>query len=65
MYTGTYERLGVTVFASSREVIRAASRKLKPKARFGRKHRETRHTFYRDILACHRAARELVIAFGL
>jgi hypothetical protein len=65
MYTGTYERLGVTVFASNREVIRAASRKLKPKARFGRKLREARHAFYRDILACHRAARELVIRVRL
>jgi hypothetical protein len=65
MYTGTYERLGVTVFANSREVIRAASRKLKPKARFGRKHREARHAFYRKMLACHHAALELVITFRL
>jgi hypothetical protein len=65
MFTSTYERLGVTVFASSREVIRAASRKLKPEARFGRKHREARHAFYREMIACHRATLEIVIVFRL
>jgi hypothetical protein len=65
MYTATYERLGVTVFATDREVIKAASRKLKPEARFDRKQRAARHLFYREILACHRAARELVIRFRL
>jgi hypothetical protein len=65
MYHGTYERLGVTVYASNRDVIKAASRKLKPEARFGRKQRKARHAFYREILACHRAALELVITFRL
>ena len=65
MYTGTYERLGVTVFASNREVIRAASRKLKPGARSDRKQRTARHAFYRTMLACHGAALELVIRFRL
>jgi hypothetical protein len=65
MYTGTYERLGVTVFASNRDVIKAPSRNLKPEARFARKHRKARHAFYREILACHRAALELVIVFRL
>lgn len=62
---GTYQRLGVTVFASHREVIKAASRKLKPEARFNRKHRTARHAFYRDMLAGHRAALDLVIRFRL
>jgi hypothetical protein len=65
MYTGTYERLGVTVFASNREVIKAASHKLRPEARFGRKRRNARHAFYREMLACHRSALELVIRFRL
>jgi hypothetical protein len=65
MSTGTYERLGVTVFASNREVIKAASRKLKLEARFARKQRKTRHAFYREMLACHRAALDLVIQFRL
>jgi hypothetical protein len=65
MYTGTYERLGVTVFASNREVIKASSRKLKPEARFTRKHRKARHAFYREVLASHRAALDLVIRFRL
>jgi hypothetical protein len=65
MYTGTYERLGVSVFASNREVVKAASRKLRPEARSSRKHRKARHAFYGELLACHRAALELVIRFRL
>ena len=65
MHIGAYERLGLTVFASNRELIKAASRKLKPEARFHRKHRKARHAFYREMLARHRAALELVIRFRL
>jgi hypothetical protein len=65
MYIGTYERLGVNVYASNRDVIRAASRKLRPEIRFVRKHRRTRHAFYREMIACHRAALELVVRFRL
>jgi hypothetical protein len=65
MSHATYERLGVTVYASDRAVIRAASRKLRRGVRFGRKHRHARHAFYRDMLARHRAALQLVIAFRL
>ena len=61
MYFGTYERLGMTVWASNREVIKTASRKLKPEARFARRHRAARHVFYREMLAYHRAPRELCI----
>jgi hypothetical protein len=53
------------VFASNRGVIKAASRKLKPEARFDRKHRKARHAFYREMLARHRAALKLVIRFRL
>jgi hypothetical protein len=65
MYMGTYERLHVTVWASDREVIKAAARKLKPEVRFARRQRKARHALYREMLACHRAARRLVIRFRL
>ena len=65
MYTATYQRLGVTVFATNREVIKAAARKLKREARFARKHRAARHAFYREMLTCHRAALDLMIRFRL
>jgi hypothetical protein len=65
MYTGTYERLNVTVFASNRTVIKAASRKINHKHRFGRAKREARRAFYREILAAHEAARALVQHFRL
>ena len=51
----TYQRLGVPVSASSREVIKAASRKL-AKAAFTREHRTFRHDFYRAMLKHHDAA---------
>jgi hypothetical protein len=65
VHIGTYKRLGVTVFASDREVIRAASRKLKRAARLDRKHGEAPHAFQRQMLTCHHAALELVIRFHL
>jgi hypothetical protein len=65
MSHGIYERLAVSVFASDREVIKAASRKLRPEARFSRNHRKARHSFYRDMLARHRAALQLVVRFRL
>jgi hypothetical protein len=42
-------------------LINAAARKLKAEARFGRKLREARRAFYREMLACHRAALDLLI----
>jgi len=62
---GTYCRLGVHVYATAREVIIAARRKLKRSARTGRKHRDARHAFYRAMLKEHRDARALVQAFRL
>lgn len=50
---GTYQRLGVHVWATSREVIKAASRKLRPECRYARAHRVSRHAFYRTMLAYH------------
>lgn len=62
---GAYTRLGVHVGASNRDVIRAASRKLKKRFRFARKHRAARHKFYRQMLRHHRDHRKLVRAFNL
>jgi hypothetical protein len=61
----TYQRLGVHIYASDREVIRAASRKLKRSVRFARKHRKARHAFYRQMLRYHLKARKLARAFAL
>jgi len=61
---GTYCRLNVHVFASNRDVITAASRKmLKASVRRGREHRAARHAFYRQMLHCHRKDRDLVVGF--
>lgn len=57
---GTYQRLNVSVYASNREVIRAASRKLKPSARHSREYREGRHLFYRNMIEYHAKALALV-----
>jgi hypothetical protein len=56
----TYQRLHVLVSASNREVIKAASKKLKPAARTSREYREGRHLFYRNMLEYHAQARNLV-----
>jgi hypothetical protein len=57
---GTYCRLHVHVWASDREVIRAAQRKLKRSVRYARKHREARHAFYRTMLDYHHQGQKLV-----
>lgn len=62
---GTYNRLGLHVSATSREVIKAASRKLTPAARTSREQREARHEFYRTMLRYHEDARDLVARFRL
>ncbi len=56
---GTYQRLGVHVWASDMQVIRAAQRKLKRSAWYDRKSRVERHRFYRLMLRYHRAEQEL------
>lgn len=56
---GTYQRLNVSIYASDREVIRAASRKIAKSNRFGKLHRAERKAFYRRILGYHASAREL------
>lgn len=56
---GTYCRLNLPVWASNREVIHAASKKLKKRSRHDRKRRDVRHKFYRNMLQYHANAREL------
>lgn len=65
MYTGTYNRLRLPVWASNRAVIRAGLGKLKPVSRRGRAHRETRHAYLRELLVVHHAARSLARTFRL
>lgn len=52
----TYGRLGVHVWASDRQVIKAASTKLKHK--FNREERLARHGFYKRMLEEHKAHQE-------
>lgn len=56
---GTYERLNVHVLASPREVIKAASMKLREECRRGPEHRRGRHQFYRNMLDYHEKAAKL------
>lgn len=61
----TYCRLNVNVWASNREVIKAASLKLKKDVRYSRAHRATRHAFYRDMLSHHAGQQRLCAHFHL
>lgn len=63
---GTYQRLRVSVYASNREVIKAASRKLTKQA-MRSEYRKPRHEFYRQMLGHHVKARDLAsfVARGL
>lgn len=58
-YFNTYLRLNLHVSATSREVLRAAQRKLKPEFRYDRLLRGQRHAFYREMLQHHRDAQNL------
>ena len=62
---GTYLRLGVTVWASDRTVIRAARRKLTRSARRDPAKRDARKRFYHEMLAHHTNAQRLVAEFRL
>ena len=62
---GTYGRLGVHVFASWRDAVRAANGRIARKHRRGPAMREERQRFYREMLACHARHQELVVAFRL
>lgn len=62
---GTYLRLDITVHAGWREVVRAASRKLNQEALRDPKRRAARKAFYRQMLAYHRQAQEIVATWRL
>jgi hypothetical protein len=62
---GTYCRLGVPVWSTDREVIRAARQLLSARTRCGRELRAERHAFYRQILEFHRCEQELVREYRL
>ena len=60
MTYGTYLRLDITVHDGWCAVVRAAAKKLTPKARRDPAKRELRHRFYRQMLEHHREAQEIV-----
>ncbi len=62
---GTYLRLDITVHHGWRAVVRAASRKLNRKARHDPKRRAARKDFYRQMLAYHRQAQDIVLTWRL
>ena len=62
---GTYLRLNITAHNGWRAVIRAAAGKLTPQARRDRAQREARHRFYRQMLAYHHQAQQLVRTWRL
>jgi hypothetical protein len=61
----TYLRLDITVHDGWRAVVRAAARKLTPRARRDAVHRDARHRFYRQMLAHHQEAQRLVWTWRL
>ena len=65
MHTLVYHRLGLPVWATDREVLKALRRKLKPSARRGRKSRKNRHALMRGVLKVHHNARNLCREFRL
>jgi hypothetical protein len=58
-YYGTYQRLNVSVLATPRVVVRAASRKLTKQFRTSAADRGSRHEFYRIMLRLHRRSAHL------
>jgi hypothetical protein len=61
----TYLRLDITVHDGWRAVVRAAEKKLTPRARRDPAHREARHRFYREMLAHHQEAQRRVRTWRL
>ncbi|MBN9499711.1 MAG: hypothetical protein J0H39_23410 [Alphaproteobacteria bacterium] len=62
---GAYDRLRVHVFASWRDVVRAANTRIARKHRRDPAMREARKRFYRDMLGCHQRHQDLVLIFRL
>jgi hypothetical protein len=61
----TYLRLPTTVHDGWRAVVRAAAGKLTRACRRNPKHRAARKAFYREMLASHVRAQEVVRRFRL
>ena len=51
-----YLRLRVPVWATDREVIKAAHRMIRKGARYSREHRQARHRWLRGMILMHRDA---------
>lgn len=62
---GAYDRLRVHVFASWRDVVRAANTRIARKHRRDPAMREARKRFYREMLGYHQRHQELVLTFRL
>lgn len=62
MYYGVYHRLRLHVSATSKQVLRALYKKLRPIA-LTREQRIHRHAIAREILAHHCGAREIFIRY--
>lgn len=60
MTYGTCLRREITVHDSWRTVVRAAAKKVAPRARRDQAQREARHRFYRQMLEYHREAQTIV-----
>jgi hypothetical protein len=58
MMFGAYQRLGLHVSATAREVIAAARTKVASTGRT-RAQREARHAYYREMLVYHHSARSV------
>jgi hypothetical protein len=62
---GTYGRLQIHVFASWRDVVRAANGRIARKHRRAPAMREERKRLSRGMLGCHHRLQELVRTFRL
>lgn len=62
---GTYHRLGVTIYATDREVIKAARYRLRHENRDDPQFREGRKAFYKSMLHYHHEAFALAREFAL
>jgi len=64
-FYGTYQRLGVPVFAPRLTLLRAAVRALSKKCRRDPAQRALRHTFYREVLEHQRNDQAICIKYRL
>lgn len=61
----TYQRLGISVWSSDRDVLRAARKRIDKGVLRDPRFRHQRRHFYREMLAHHRRAQQLCIQFKL